>query len=1010
MNIIQALESLKSSIEGDVFLDNVHLTLYSTDASVYRERPLAVVRPKSVDDIKKVIHFATEHKTSVIPRTAGTSLAGQVVGSGIIVDVSKYFTKIIEVNKEEKWVRVQPGVVLDELNKHLEAFGLFFGPETSTSNRCMIGGMVGNNSCGSHSVIYGTTRDHVLELNCVLADGSETVFKAMNQNEFMDKCIGKTAVSPLEENIYQQIKEILSLEDNKQEIIKEFPKPNIKRRNTGFAVDELLDTELFSPQPPEGGFKPYLTFKENYSWLKKDNAAATPPSGAGGLFNFSKLLAGSEGTLAFTTEIKLNLVDIPPKTKGALAVHLNSIDEACKATITALKYAPGAVELLDDIVLKAALENIEQKKNMFFIKDMPKAVIIVEWARETKEEIEKLALELEKELVSQGFGYHFPRLWDAEIGAAWSLRKAGLGLLANVPGDPKAVACIEDTAVAVEDQPAFAAEFAQIMAKYGKSSVYYAHIGDGELHLRPILDLKKPEDRELFFKITDDVATLVKKYGGSMSGEHGDGRVRGEFVRKMVGEKNYQLFLDIKKTWDPHHIFNPGKIVNTPKMNEQLRYESGQETRQFDTVFKFKETDGILRMAEKCNGSGDCRKSAVIGGTMCPSYMATKNEKETTRARANILREFLTHSPKKNAFDHKEIKEVYGLCLSCKGCKSECPSNVDVATMKAEFTQHYYDANGVSFRSYMIGHFVPSMQIASKIPGIYNFLMSNKLTGSIANLVMGIHPKRQFPLLHKTTFTAWFEKNANQSKIQNPKSKIYLFADEFTNFNDVEIGITTVKLLNKLGYEVIIPKHEESGRTFLSKGFVRKAQKLAIKNVELLKDLITDETPLIGIEPSCILSFRDEYPSLVPENLEADAMKLAKNCLLVDEFLAKELDKGNIKKEQFTKAEKKIKLHGHCHQKALASLTPTKKLLEFPENYKVELIPSGCCGMAGSFGYEKEHYEVSMQVGELVLFPTVRKATDYEIAAPGTSCRHQIHDGTGRKAKHPVEILWEAVV
>jgi Fe-S oxidoreductase/FAD/FMN-containing dehydrogenase len=854
----------------------------------------------------------------------------------------------------------------------------------------MIGGMVGNNSCGSHSVIYGTTRDHVLELNCILADGNETVFKGMTQDEFMDKCIGKTTVSVLEENIYQNIKEILTNEDVKKEIVKEFPKPNIKRRNTGYAVDELLDTELFTD-------KPYLIYKENGIGIQSRK------------FNFSKLMAGSEGTLAFTTEIKLNLVDIPPKTKGALAVHLNSIDEACKATITALKYNPGAVELLDDIVLTAAQNNIEQKKNMFFIKDMPKAVIIVEWARENKEEIEKLANELEIELKNQGFGYHFPRLWGAEIGAAWSLRKAGLGLLANVPGDPKAVACIEDTAVAVEDQPGFAAEFAEIMAKYGKSSVYYAHIGDGELHLRPILDLKVAEDRELFFKITDDVASLVKKYGGSMSGEHGDGRVRGEFVRKMVGEKNYQLFLNIKKTWDPNNIFNPGKIVNTPKMNEQLRYESGQETRQFDTVFKFKETEGILRMAEKCNGSGDCRKSSVIGGTMCPSYMATKNEKETTRARANILREFLTNSTKKNAFDHKEIKEVYDLCLSCKGCKSECPSNVDVATMKAEFTQHYFDANGVPFRSFMIGHFVPAMELASKIPSVYNFLMGNKLTGSIANAVMGIHAKRQFPLLHKTTFLDWYKKNANQSQIINQKSKVYLFADEFTNFNDVEIGITTVKLLNKLGYQVIIPKHEESGRTFLSKGFVRKAQKLAIKNVEMLKNIITEGTPLIGIEPSCILSFRDEYPSLVPENLEEAAKKLANNCFLVDEFLSKELDKGNIKKEQFTKSEKKIKLHGHCHQKALSSLTPTKKLLEFPENYKVELIPSGCCGMAGSFGYEKEHYDISMQIGELVLFPTVRKATDYEIAAPGTSCRHQIYDGTGRKAKHPVEILWEAV-
>lgn len=1074
-----AIEQLKLGFEGDIYTDEVQRTLYSTDASVYKQKPLFVTRPKTVADIKKIITFATEHKTSIIPRTAGTSLAGQVVGAGIIVDVSTYWNQIIEVNVAEKWVRVQPGVVLDELNKHLEQFGLFFGPETSTSNRCMIGGMVGNNSCGSHSVIYGTTRDHVLELKTILADGSETIFKELSKEEFESKKSHQTPEGglSLENKIYKTIDEILSNKENQNEIIKEFPKPNIKRRNTGYALDELLDTELFShltsPPAPEGGvgdveatkkrFVPYLTYKNNYPWLNhldSNSAVGVSPSGGRGLsgaFNFCKLLAGSEGTLAFTTEIKLNLVDIPPKTKGALAIHLHSIDQACKATIIALKYKPGAVELLDDIVLKASAQNIEQKKNMFFIKDLPKAVIIVEWARETKEEIEKIAQELENELLSLNFGYHFPRLWGAEISAAWSLRKAGLGLLANVPGDPKAVACIEDTAVAVEDQPAFAAEFAQIMAKYGKESVYYAHIGDGELHLRPILDLKKEEDRVLFFKITDDVATLVKKYGGSMSGEHGDGRVRGEFVQKMVGEKNYNLFLDIKKTWDPETIFNPGKIVNSPKMNEQLRYESGQETRQFKTVFNFDDTGGILRLAEKCNGSGDCRKSSVIGGTMCPSYMVTKSEKETTRARANILRDFLTNSPKENAFDHKEIKEVYDLCLSCKGCKSECPSNVDVATMKAEFLQHYYDANGVPFRTRMIGNFVKNMEIASKIPLIYNFLMTNSLTSSVANKVMGIHPKRHFPLLHKQTLiqtlcpltseggTPIAHPNLPDSLLSktefgfkiSPKMYasaiiglnthqalplrglggfssgargLYLFADEFTNFNDVEIGKTTVKLLNKLGYEVIIPMHKESGRTFLSKGLVRDAQKLALENVKLLKDIISAETPLLGIEPSCILSFRDEYPKLMPKELIADAEKLAKNCLLVDEFLAKEIDKGNIKKEQFTQAEKKIKLHGHCHQKALSSVTPTKKLLEFPANYKVEMIPSGCCGMAGSFGYEKEHYDISMQIGELVLFPAVRKATDYEIAAPGTSCRHQIHDGTGRKAKHPVEILWEALV
>lgn len=988
----EALEHLKNSITGDLYSDLTMRTLYATDASVYKEMPLAVARPKTIEDIKNIIAFATKYKTSIIPRTAGTSLAGQVVGAGMVVDVSKYWTKILEVNQEEKWVRVQPGVNLDELNKYLESYNLFFGPETSTSNRCMMGGMVGNNSCGSHSVIYGTTRDHTLEMKVILADGNETTFKAMTQDEFMDKCIGKSAVSPLEEHIYQHIKETLTNKTNVENILKEFPKPTIKRRNTGYAIDELLDTELFINEP-------YLTYKQNGIGIQNRQ------------FNFCKLLAGSEGTLCFTTEIKLNLVPIPPAIKGALAVHLYSIDQACKATVIALKYNPGAVELLDDIILNVAKRNIEQQKNLFFVQGNPKAIIVIEWARDTQQEIQLLANELQSELLAAGLGYHFHTLWGAEISAAWSLRKAGLGLLANIPGDAKAVACIEDTSVDVNDQAEYAAEFGTIMAKYDKNSVYYAHIGDGELHLRPILDLKLETDRSLFYKITDDVATLVKKYGGSLSGEHGDGRVRGEFIKKMVGEANFNLFLELKNTWDPDNIFNPGKIVNTPKMNDSMRYQSGQETKQFDTVFNFKETGGILRMAEKCNGSGDCRKSATIGGTMCPSYMATKNEKDTTRARANILRDFLTNSTKKNAFDHQEIKDVYDLCLSCKGCKNECPSNVDVATLKAEFLQQYYDTNGVPFRTYMIGNFVKNMQLASKIPKIYNFLMTNGFTSYFANKIMGIHPKRHFPLLHKTTFLRGFKKNFMQiTNAATLPKKIYLFADEFTNFNDVEIGFTAVKLLNKLGYHVIIPTHHESGRTYLSKGMVREAQKLAILNVTLLKDVVSNQTPMVGIEPSCILTFRDEYPRLVPDYLENDAITLGKNCLMIDEFLAKELDNGAIKKSQFTTDTKKIKLHGHCHQKALASITPTKKLLEFPENYKVEMIPSGCCGMAGSFGYETNHYDVSMKVGELILFPAVRNAVEYEIAAPGTSCRHQIFDGTGRKAKHPVEILWEALV
>ncbi len=970
------LEELKKNFTGDLFTDHTMRTLYATDASVYREMPQAVSRPKDIEDVKKLIAFAVKNNTSLIPRTAGTSLAGQVVGKGIIVDVSYHWTKILEVNVAEKWVRVQPGVVLDELNKYLEQYNLFFGPETSTSNRCMIGGMVGNNSCGSHSIIYGTTRDHVLELKTILADGNEVMFNSLTLSEFEAKC----KLDTLEGQIYQGMQSMLSDSERAEEIRREFPKPSIRRRNTGYPIDVLLETE------------PFTQGKE--------------------AFNFCKLLTGSGGTLAFTTEITLNLIPTPPKYKAVVAVHLNTINEAAQANLIGLKYNPGAIELMDDIILQCTKSSAEHLKNRFFVQGDPGALLIVEFARDTREEIDAILPQMEAEMRASGYGYYFPVLYGADISKVWALRKAGLGLLANVPGDAKAVACIEDTAVAVEDQPAYLENFQAILDKYGMKSVFYAHIGDGEIHLRPILDLKTPQDRALFYTITDEVATLVKKYKGSLSGEHGDGRVRGEFIKKMIGEKNYQLCCDLKQLWDPQNIFNPNKIVHTPKMNEFLRYESGQETRQFDTVMDFSESQGILRLAEQCNGSGDCRKSSVIGGIMCPSYMATKSEKDTTRARANILREFLTRSDKANKFNHEEIKDVMDLCLSCKGCKSECPSNVDVAKMKAEFLQQYYDANGVPFRSWMIANFSRANEINSNWPRLANFAMSNKFTGGILKSILGIAQERPLPLMSIMTFKNWAKRNGNllKPKSEPAKAKVYLFADEYTNFNEADIGIKAVKLLTALGYEVVVPKHLESARTYLSKGLIREAKKIAIQNVQLLKDIVTEQSPLLGIEPSAILGFRDEYPSLVEDKDRAAAKTLGKNALLIDEFISREIDKGNISKDLFTAASQQIKLHGHCHQKALSSLDHTKKILSFPENYQVEVIPSGCCGMAGSFGYEKEHYEISLKVGELVLFPAVRKSEkNCIIAAPGTSCRHQIKDGTGVKSMHPVEILFNAL-
>lgn len=969
----EKLKRLAGQLKGELFTDDTMRTLYATDASAYREMPLAVAIPQTVEDIKKLIVFAGVENTSLIPRTAGTSLAGQVVGNGIIVDISKYFNEIIEINTDENWVRVQPGVIRDELNIFLKPYGLFFGPETSTSNRAMIGGMVGNNSCGSNSIVYKSTREHLLELKVFLSDGTETTFKPLSIDDFHEKC----ELDTLEGSIYKKIRTLLSNYDNQTEIRKEFPKKSVERRNTGYAIDMLIETAPFN---------------------------------AGGSdFNFCSLIAGSEGTLAFITEIKLNIVPLPPKETGLLCVHFNSIDESLHANLIGLKYRPSASELIDHYVLECTKENIEQSKNRFFVQGDPAAILVIEFTRETREEIIEITNNVEADMRAANLGYHFPVLFGADTKKIWTLRKAGLGLLSNLPGDEKAVPVIEDTAVDVEDLPNYIRDFNEILNKHGLYAVHYAHAGSGELHLRPIINLKTVEGNKLFRTIAKEVATLVKKYEGSLSGEHGDGRLRGEFIKQMVGEKNYDLLKQIKNVWDPKHIFNPNKIIDTPPMDTMLRYEPGQFTPEFKTIFRFHQQD-ILQHAEQCNGSGDCRKTHLSGGTMCPSFMATRNEKDTTRARANILREFLTHSDKVNRYDHKEIYDVMGLCLSCKACKSECPSNVDMAKLKAEFLQHYYDANGVPFRAQLIANFSASAKLASIAPSVYNFFMKNSLTGGLIKRMVGFAVKRSMPEISSQTLQSWYKKHKTITEVNNSKRKLYLFCDEFTNYNDAHIGITAILLLEKLGYEVEIPIHEESGRTWLSKGLVRKAKIIANKNIEALGKIISEENPLLGIEPSAILTFRDEYPDLATDENRGLAKSLAKNSFFIDEFIAREIESGNINKDFFTSKEKKIQLHGHCQQKAVGSLADTVKMLSFPANYTVDTIPSGCCGMAGSFGFEKEHYDVSMQIGELVLFPSVRThAQSCAIAAPGTSCRHQIKDGTGVKALHPIELMYAAL-
>ncbi len=958
------LEQLHNSISGDVLFDNLHKTLYATDASVYRKIPLAVAFPKNEKDIKTLIEFATKNKITLIPRTAGTSLAGQCVGDGIVVDVAKHFTNIISFNEAAKTIKLEPGIVRDSLNLYLKPFGLFFGPNTSTSNRCMIGGMVGNNSSGSTSIKYGVTRDKVLEIEAILSDGSTATFKEITSAEF----IVKSKENTQEGKIYTAIFKELSLEANQQEIKNEFPKETIHRRNTGYAVDEFLTSDLFG--------------------------------GNSKTINVAKFLSGSEGTLAFSTTITLQLDQLPPKESIMVCTHFTSINESLVATVTAMKHNLYNCELMDKTILDCTKNNRDLAKNRFFLQGDPEAVLMLEVSANTIEEAEVLADNLITDLEKNNFGYHHPKVYGNDIAKVHYLRKAGLGALGNMIGDMKAVACIEDTAVALEDLPNYIVEFTQIMDKYQQNAVYYAHAGAGELHLRPILNLKKKEDVVLFRKITTETAELVKKYKGSFSGEHGDGIVRAEFIPLMIGDKNYQLLRRLKKAFDPNNIFNQGKITDAFSMDENLRYKIDRVEPKIETIQDFSDSEGILKLAEKCNGSGDCRKPVEAGGTMCPSYRATKDEKDTTRARANTLREFLTNSNEKNKFNHKELKQVFDLCLSCKACATECPSNVDIATMKAEFLYQYQETNGYSFRSKLFAENVKYNKLGSIAPALTNAILNTPFAKSI----MGVAQQRSVPKLAPKTLKNWYKK---QPKSNNKKT-VYLFCDEFTNFYDVEIGKDAFYLLEKLGYNLQIINHEESGRSFISKGFLKQAKIICNLNVKIFKDIITAETPLIGIEPSAILTFRDEYIRLADD--KASAEKIAENVFTFEEFLAKEVEKGNLDTAVFTSNPKTLKIHGHCHQKALSGTHASFQILNIPTNYSVTIINSGCCGMAGSFGYEKEHYNISMQVGEDTLFPKVRNTPkDTEIVAAGTSCRHQIFDGTKRIAKHPITILKEAL-
>lgn len=998
----------------EVYRDNIYRTLYATDASAYREMPYGVCFPKNAEEIVEIIKEASVKGLSVIARCAGTSLAGQVVGSGIVADVSRYMTNILEVNLQEHWVRVEPGVVLDELNLAMEPYGLFFAPETSTSNRCCVGGMVGNNSCGSHSLVYGSTRDHLLSASVVLGDGSIAVFSQKRAAQVLREVMaeaqsGSPGKSPdtLEKAIYRQLYDLAMDDALLAKVNDEFPDKAVRRRNCGYALDLVLnDIRVFV-----------------------DHQTVPAP-------NLCSILAGSEGTLAFAYELKLNLVPLPPKEKVVVCAHCATLPNVFRANLLALECNPVAIELMDSNVLELSKGNLSQQKNRFFVEGDPAAILIVEIAGESKEELDVVAANLEKALLGSALVYHCSMVYGPDISKVWALRKAGLGLLSGMKGDSKPVSVIEDTAVAPQRLPDYMDDFAVMLKRLGLSCVYHAHIGTGELHLRPILNIKNEQDRKLFKQVAYETALLVKKHKGSLSGEHGDGRLRGEFIPVMYGAEIYQVLRCVKKVWDPNGVLNIGKIVDTPPMDSFLRYDVGQRyaaaafakgSDGLRTYFDFSDVKGMFCAVEQCNGSGDCRRSVKFGGVLCPAYRVDMEERFSTRARANILREVLTRGNfasgtkvQDNPFCSEEVYQVLDSCLSCKACKSECPSNVDMTRLKAEYLQHRFDAMGTPFRSVMVAHMADIQRLGSVFAPVYNFFASWRISSGILKKILKFSAKRQIPLLSRSTLRVLARTAVTGKHAVFPRQnrRVYLFADEFTNFMEAELGIKLMELLTVLGYEVVIPKHVESGRAAMSKGLLKVARRLAVKNVLALKDIVHENTPLVGIEPSCILSFRDEYPALVGEELAAAARNLGKHALLLDEFIMREVAAGRITPAMFTQEPAEIWLHGHCHQKALVGVEASAAMLRLPVNYKVNVISSGCCGMAGSFGYEREHYDASMEIGEQILFPAVRAVEqrrvespsgNYIISAPGTSCRQQILDGTGVQALHPVEVLWGAV-
>jgi FAD/FMN-containing dehydrogenase/Fe-S oxidoreductase len=935
-------EALKARITGEVRFDKVSRLMYSTDASIYEIEPIGVVLPKTHEDVFAAMEITRDFGVPVLPRGGGTSLAGQTVGEAVVMDMSKYLNKVLEVNTDERWALVEPGVVQEQLNLHLKPKGYLFGPDTSTANRATLGGMIGNNSAGSHSILYGKTIDHVLETHVVLASGEQRVFGAIPFAE-------AAQMSGLEE----RIAEIVNA--NREEIDRRFPK--IQRRVSGYNLDEFVRN---------------------------------------GKFNLSKLVVGSEGTLAAVHQAKVRIEPRPAAT-ALCVVHFKEIVDSIRATDVILPFKPSAIELVDDLILNLARGSLELSRQMDFVDGNPGAILLVEFYGENQNELRSRVESLEAALKRENLGYAYVRSFDpADQTRIWKLRKAGLGLLLGMKGERKPIAFVEDCAVDPSKLSEFFVRFREVIHKYDTTAGYYGHASVGCLHIRPLINTKSRREIQVMKDMTDEIADLVMEFGGGMSGEHGDGLARSHLNEKLFGHQIYKAFQDVKLAFDPHNRMNPGKIVNAPPMTENLRYGEKYNTIFLNTHYDFSREGGLATAVELCNGAGVCRKKNE--GTMCPSYMVTLEDKHSTRGRANYMREILSGKVDSAEFSGEALHDVLDLCLECKGCKAECPSNVDMAKLKYEFLAHYNEAHGTPLRSKVFARIHSFSKMASRWPGLANTMMRRPAVRKLLDRYLGIDARRKLPPIAKKTFESWF-KGRTAPVISNPVGKVVLFHDTFIDFNYPEIGKATTALLEAAGYEVALASRQCCGRPMISKGLPEEARANAAFNVTQLKTFVDNGYSIVGCEPSCILTFRDEYPDL----LQGAAVKaVADASFLLEEFIVRERKAGRWRLT-FKKQPNKALIHGHCHEKALIGSRFLKETVALA--YDVEEIDSGCCGMAGSFGFEKEHYDISMAIGQRRLFPAVNQQPNAVVVAPGVSCRQQVEHATGRKALHPAEAL-----